>query len=172
MWPESRLLGGMPWGMRWDMCGDWNGEERRESTVRTEDLLLRMEDGRNGRTFCVGGGTGRPRRPIGEGLTVPKGTGPLPIILGRDCGVGSLIKRVERRERVGDGGARRGPAGDILRERGGEGERFLLSMGEVGGDARRGETEGDGELISLILPSGLREGEVGGLALLMDARGD
>jgi hypothetical protein len=143
-----------------------------ESTVRTEDLLLRREDGRKGRTFCVGGGTGRPRRPMGEGRTVPKGTGPLPIIRGRDCGVGSLIKRVERRDSVGEACARRGPAGDILRERGGEGECLLLSMGEVGREACRGDTDGAGELISRILPSGLREGEVGGLALLMDARGD
>ncbi|CAL8330804.1 unnamed protein product [Merluccius merluccius] len=58
-----------------------------------------MEEGRKGRTFCVGGGTGRPRRPIGEGLTVPKGMLPLPIILGRARGVGSRIKRVERLER-------------------------------------------------------------------------
>lgn len=99
--------------------------------MRTEDLLLRMEEARNGRTFWVGGGTGRPLRPIGEGLTVPKGT--FPPILGRAIGVGSLSSRVERRERVGDDddGAGRGPAGDKLRrDGGGEGDGLLLSCGE------------------------------------------
>lgn len=102
--------------------------------MRTEDLLLCMEEGRNGRTFWVGGGTGRPRRPIGEGLTVPKGT--FPLILGRANGVGSLSSRVERRERVGDDWDGRGPAGDKLRRDGeGEGDGLLLSCGERGGDA-------------------------------------
>lgn len=88
-----------------------------------------MEELRNGRTFWVGGGTGRPRRPIGEGLTVPRGT--FPPILGRANGVGSLISRVERRESVGDVGAGRGPAGDKLRrDRDGEGDGLLLSCGE------------------------------------------
>lgn len=102
--------------------------------MRTDDLLLRMEDARNGRTFWVGGGTGRPLRPIGEGLTVPKGT--FPPLLGRTNGVGSLSSRVERRERVGDNGAGRGPAGDRLRRDGeGEGDGLLLSCGEREGDA-------------------------------------
>lgn len=102
--------------------------------MRTDDLLLRMEDARNGRTFWVGGGTGRPLRPIGEGLTVPKGT--FPPLLGRTNGVGSLSSRVERRDRVGDNGAGRGPAGDRLRRDGeGEGDGLLLSCGERGGDA-------------------------------------
>lgn len=81
--------------------------------VRTEDLLLLIEDGRNGRTFWVGGGTGRPLRPIGEGLTVPRGT--FPPSRGLATGVGSLSRRVERRERVGDGETGGGPCGDKLR---------------------------------------------------------
>lgn len=102
--------------------------------MRTEDLLLLIDEAWNGRTFWVGGGTGRPRRPIGEGLTVPKGT--CPPILGLAKGVGSLSSRVERRERVGDDGAGWGPAGDKLRRDGeGEGDGLLLSCGERGGDA-------------------------------------
>lgn len=90
-----------------------------------------MEEARNGRTFWVGGGTRRPLSPIGEGLTVPKGT--FPPILGRANGVGSLSSRVELRERVGDG---RCPAGDKLRRDGeGEGDGLLLSCGETGRDA-------------------------------------
>lgn len=81
--------------------------------MRTEDLLLLMEEGRNGCTFWVGGGTGRPRRPIGEGLTVPNGI--LPPILGLTSGVGSLRSRVERRESVGDDGEGRVPVGDMAR---------------------------------------------------------
>lgn len=81
--------------------------------MRTEDLLLLIEEGRNGRTFWVGGGTGRPRRPIGEGLTVPNGT--FPPILGLASGVGSLSNLVERRESVGDDREGRVPVGDILR---------------------------------------------------------
>lgn len=101
--------------------------------MRIEDLLLRMDEARNGRTFCVGGGTGRPLRPIGEGLTVPKGI--FPPILGRTNGVGSLSRRVERRDRVGDEGTVRSPVGDKLRCDGeGEGDSLLLSCGERGGD--------------------------------------
>ncbi|TNN75924.1 hypothetical protein EYF80_013894 [Liparis tanakae] len=88
-----------------------------------------MEEARNGRTFWVGGGIGRPRRPIGEGLTVPKGT--FPPILGRANGVGSLCILVERRDSVGDDGAGCGPVGDKLRrESEGAGDGLLLSCGE------------------------------------------
>lgn len=99
--------------------------------MRTEDLLLRTEEARKGRTFWVGGGTGLPRKPIGDGLTVPKGT--FPPILGRANGVGSLSNRVERRDRVGEDG---GPAGVIVRrDREGEGDGLLPSCGERRGDA-------------------------------------
>lgn len=102
--------------------------------MRTEDLLLLIDEARNGRTFWVGGGTGRPLSPIGEGLTVPKGT--FPPILGLANGVGSLTSLVERRERVGDDGAGRGPAGEKLRgDREGEGDGLLLSCGERVTDA-------------------------------------
>lgn len=142
--------------------------------MRTDDLLLRIEEARNGSTFWVGGGTGLPRRPIGEGRTVPKGT--LPPILGLINGVGSLSRRVERRERVGDGGAGRGPAGEKLRWEGdGEGEGLRLSCGERGGgDARRGERGREGDP-SLLPPNGLWAGAVeggGGLRLLIEARGE
>lgn len=123
----------------------------------------------------MGGGTGRPRRPIGEGLTVPKGTLPRPIILGLANGVGSLSKRVERRERVGDEWVGWGPAGEKLRREGeGVGEALLLSWGEAGGDARRGERGGEGEPRTFLPPNGLRaaEGEGGGLGRLMEARGE
>lgn len=156
------------------MWGEWKGEECKESTVRTDDLLLPMEEGRNGRTFWVGGGTGRPRRPIGEGLTVPNGT--FPPILGLANGVGSLSSRVERRESVGDDEAGLGPTGDKLRrDREGDGDGLLLSCGERGGDTRPGARgEGDGEPRIVLPPNGLRAGpgDGGGLCLLMEARGD
>lgn len=88
--------------------------------------MLLIEEARNGRTFWVGGGTGRPLRPIGDGLTVPKGT--CPPILGLANGVGSLSRRVELLEKVGDERPRGGPAGDTLRLDGeGDGDGLLLS---------------------------------------------
>ena len=86
--------------------------------------MLLIEEARNGRTFWVGGGTGRPLRPMGDGLTVPKGA--VPPILGLANGVGSFSSRVERRERVGDEGTGLDVAGEKLRRDGeGEGEGLL-----------------------------------------------
>lgn len=139
--------------------------------MRTEDLLLWIEEARNGRTFWVGGGTGRPLRPIGDGLTDPRGT----PIRGLAKGVGSLSKRVERRDRVGDPRPGRGPVGETVRCDGeGEGESLLLSWGETGGDARVGERGRAGDSI-FFPPNGLRAGLCaagGGLGLLMEARGE
>lgn len=88
--------------------------------------------------------------------------------------MGSLSKRVERRERVGDVWAGRGPEGETVRREGeGEGDGLLLNCGDTGGDARPGECGRVGGCI-FLLPNGLRAGlgEGGGLCLLMDARGE
>lgn len=156
---------------------------RAEWLERTEVL--------KGGTFWVGA-IGRPRLPTGEGLTVPMGTGPRPPNRGRTRGVSPCRRRcAEWRERVGEVG--RG-AGEKLRlegqgeariEMGEEGRRWMeslglvLTWGEAGGEARRGEV-GEGVprrtfLAPKALPPPKREGEGeegGGITRRMEPRGE